>query len=403
MTRAPCSGGWPHRLPSRAYLGTGRVRTVSRRSWHPEQMDVRVSSTSRIDDRFRLARLGRGLSQAALAERAGVTRQTISGIEAGRWLPSLDVALVVAAALGSSVEELFGKAPNFAPAEARLAFGAQKSARLLLADIDGEQVAFPLEGDHVLVPGFRPALAEADTTEGSAAGSSVAARRFVAPAPVLVIAGCDPALALLTGPLQRHRPPVSLVWWNCSNSTGVELVDAGLSHVSAVHRRSDQKRGRSAAHEVVGFAAWREGLVVSPRYAARVQGLADALELGLRVANREPGSEARRLLDDALVQLGVDGKTVAGYDSSCTAHLLVTSAIAAGLADVGVASEPAALAYGLGFVPWQEETCELWIPGSQLGTPEVRALLNVMAGSELRAQLGAIAGYDATPCGTVVG
>jgi len=139
------------------------------------------------------------------------------------------------------------------------------------------------------------------------------------------------------------------------------------------------------------------------RYAARVQGLADALELGLRVANREPGSEARRLLDDALVQLGVEGKTVAGYDSSCTAHLLVTSAIAAGLADVGVASEPAALAYGLGFVPWQEETCELWIPGSQLGTPEVRALLNVMAGSELRAQLGAIAGYDATPCGTVVG
>ena len=89
--------------------------------------------------------------------------------------------------------------------------------------------------------------------------------------------------------------------------------------------------------------------------------------------------------------------------TTAPAHLLVTSAIAAGLADVGVASEPAALAYGLGFVPWQEETCELWIPGSQLGTPEVRALLNVMAGSELRAQLGAIAGYDATPCGTVVG
>ncbi len=365
-------------------------------------MDVRVSSTNRIDDRFRLARLGRGLSQAALADRAGVTRQTISGIEAGRWLPSLDVALVVAAALGSSVEELFGKAPNFAPAPARLAVGKHEEARLLLADLDGEQVAYPLVGDHVLVPGFRPALAEAGTTGGAAAGSPVLARRFVAPAPALVIAGCDPALALLTAPLQRHRPPVGLVWWNCANSTGLELLDAGLSHVAAVHRRTDQKRVRSAAHEVVGFAAWREGLVVSTRYAGRVRGLADALELGLRVANREPGSEARRLLDDALAQLGAHGHAVAGYDSSCTAHLLVTSAIAAGLADVGVASEPAALAYGLGFVPWQEETCELLIPRSQLGTPEVRALLDVMAGSELRAQLGAISGYDAAPCGTVM-
>ena len=224
----------------------------------------------------------------------------------------------------------------------------------------------------------------------------------MAPAPALVIAGCDPALALLTGPLQRHRPPVSLVWWNCANSTGTNSLDTGLAHVSAVHRRRDQKRARSAADEVVGFAVWREGLVVSPRYAGRVRGLADALELGLRVANREPGSEARRLLDEALVQLGVDAKTVAGYDSSCTAHLLVTSAIAAGLADVGVASEPAALAYGLGFVAWQEETCELWIPSAQLGAPEVRALLDVMAGSELHAQLGAISGYDATPCGTVV-
>jgi molybdate-binding protein/DNA-binding XRE family transcriptional regulator len=365
-------------------------------------MEVRVSSTSRIDDRFRLARLGRGLSQVALADQAGVTRQTISGIEAGRWSPSLDVALAIAAALGSSVEELFGTAPNFAPAEARLAVGAHGRARLLLAGIDGEQVAFPLEGDHVLFPGFRPALAEAGSTEGAAAGSSVEAHRFVAPAPVLVIAGCDPALALLAGPLERHRPPVGLVWWNCGNSTGIELLEARLTHVTAVHRRTDQRRGRSSAHEVVGFAAWKEGLVVSPRYAGRVKGLADALELGLRVANREPGSEARRLLDDALVQLGADGGALAGYDSSCTAHLLVASAISAGLADIGVASEPAALAYGLGFVAWQEETCELWIPSSQLGTPEVRALLDVMAGSELRAQLRAIPGYDTTPCGTVV-
>ena len=59
-------------------------------------------------------------------------------------------------------------------------------------------------------------------------------------------------------------------------------------------------------HEVVGFAAWREGLVVSSEHAGSVHSLADALELGLRLVNREPGSEARRLLDEALGELGAE-------------------------------------------------------------------------------------------------
>ncbi len=98
-------------------------------------------------------------------------------------------------------------------------------------------------------------------------------------------------------------------------------------------------------------------------------------------------------------ELGAKPASVPGYDSSCSAHLLVASSIAAHLADFGIASEPAALAYGLGFVPWQEEICELHVPRSLLGTPEVRALLDVLAGRELPAQLAAIAGYDASACG----
>ncbi len=38
------------------------------------------------------------------------------------------------------------------------------------------------------------------------------------------VAGCDPALGLLAGPLERHRPPTSLVWWSCNNAAGRELL-----------------------------------------------------------------------------------------------------------------------------------------------------------------------------------
>ncbi len=359
----------------------------------------RPAEGRRIDERFRLARLARGLSQATLAEAAGVSRQAISGIESGRWSPSLEVALALAAELGSTVEQLFGTDPLFPPVEAE-AVGPSSASRVLLSEIDRRYVAYPLSGDNVLVPGFRPALAssEQQAAENGSGGSgdrgSTTARPFVSPEPTLAVAGCDPALALLAGPLQRHRPPIGFVWWSCSNSEARRLLEEHKVHAAAIHRQSGTVGRRPANAEVLGFASWREGLVVAPQFAGSVSELADALALGLRIANREPGSEARRLLDEALAALGSDGNRLSGYRTACTGHLMVASAIAAGLADVGVASEPAALAYGLGFRAWQTEVCELHVPHDLLGTLEVRALLAVLAGSELPAQVQALPGYE---------
>lgn len=48
-----------------------------------------------------------GLSQAALAEAMGVSRQTINSIETGRYTPSLPLAIVLARFFDVSVEEMF--------------------------------------------------------------------------------------------------------------------------------------------------------------------------------------------------------------------------------------------------------------------------------------------------------
>lgn len=47
------------------------------------------------------------MTQQALAERVGVTRQTINAIEAGKYSPSLEVAFRIAAALGARIEDVF--------------------------------------------------------------------------------------------------------------------------------------------------------------------------------------------------------------------------------------------------------------------------------------------------------
>lgn len=48
------------------------------------------------------------MSQAALAEAIGVTRQTVIAIEQGRYSPSLESAFRIARVFGVTVEDVFG-------------------------------------------------------------------------------------------------------------------------------------------------------------------------------------------------------------------------------------------------------------------------------------------------------
>lgn len=47
------------------------------------------------------------MSQAELAQRAGVSRQTIANIEKGNYAPSVYLALATCRVLGRTVEEIF--------------------------------------------------------------------------------------------------------------------------------------------------------------------------------------------------------------------------------------------------------------------------------------------------------
>lgn len=61
----------------------------------------------RLENRLRVARAEAGLSQEQLAKLAGVTRQTVSSIETGQYVPSALLAFVLAKRLRKPVEELF--------------------------------------------------------------------------------------------------------------------------------------------------------------------------------------------------------------------------------------------------------------------------------------------------------
>ncbi len=57
--------------------------------------------------RLRVLRAEREWSQADLAERLGVSRQTVNAIETGRYDPSLPLAFKIAQLFGKPIEEIF--------------------------------------------------------------------------------------------------------------------------------------------------------------------------------------------------------------------------------------------------------------------------------------------------------
>ncbi|GGY46948.1 helix-turn-helix transcriptional regulator [Parvularcula lutaonensis] len=69
---------------------------------------------SRLRNRVRELRFHAGeMTQAELADKVGVTRQTIAAIEKNKYAPSLETAFLIAEAFGKPIGEVF----SFAPAE----------------------------------------------------------------------------------------------------------------------------------------------------------------------------------------------------------------------------------------------------------------------------------------------
>jgi molybdate-binding protein len=303
-------------------------------------------------------------------------------MEAGNWQPSLPVAIRMGSALGRSVEALFsdGDPPELLPATA-LAEPSGPSGRAQLVEVFGRLVAVPQEGPLAAVPGFGPSDCQIQARD------SVLGRR--SRSSDLLVAGCDPALPLLAEALRASGSQRRLTWWPCGSARAAQLLQDQLVHCAAIHHPTGE-RWEAPGHTAIGFARWREGLVSRP--GEEVVEIAAAARQGLRIANREPGSEARQLLDQTIG--GLAPGEIPGYQSQYRGHLPVATAVADRGADYGVATEAAGLASGLSFVELTEEDSLILLPTDRAGSQEVADLLAALAHRSLAEQLGSIPGYS---------
>jgi molybdate-binding protein/DNA-binding XRE family transcriptional regulator len=362
-----------------------------------------------------------GIKQHELADRVGVSRQTLSAIEAGATVPSTLIALGLARVLRCKVEDLFTVEDDSSQIRAWLAedpaaperASSAGPMRVALAQVGVDWIARPLDGDAALALGT-PAdgIASKARKQKEAADVTVRPLRDLdALRRNLFVAGCDPALGLLGRHLEEQLGGPRLHWVDRASRAALDELAAGHVHVAGLHL-DDMSQGNLNAATVrarfgdrammlVTLAAWELGLVSRHQDKGGYKTAADLVRKKARVIGRELGSGARQLLDSALkvARLSWDNLDVAAI---ARGHRSVAQMVAAGVGDVGISTQAAAAPFGLDFVPLAETRFDLALEAESASDARVQRLLECMASARFRKDLGAMTGYHSKKTGSIV-
>jgi putative molybdopterin biosynthesis protein len=309
----------------------------------------------------------RGLSQGDLAKAAGVSRQAIGAVEAGRSVPGVGLAISIARSLDASVEELFGTALS---AE----IGLGRAATAMVAGRRVNRQLDPLD----------PLATPQDLQS------------------VVFVAGCEPALGLLAAHVKNVDGDA--VWFAASNRDALADLRERRVHAALLHGSNEEvqrlvMRVGDDAVDVYEFAMIEEGWIISRGNPKKLRGARDLGRGGVRLANRAVGSGARSLLDAELRRAGIASGTVSGYGHTVAGHADVARAVAFGYADIGLGVAGVAAAFHLEFIPLRNERCVLVIRRSDRRHAGVTSLVSTLRSTSFRRDLAAFGPYDITRLG----
>lgn len=328
------------------------------------------------EERLRSARLAAGLSQSDLAAVAGLSRQAVGAIEAGRHRPGVDAALAISHALGIPVEALFG--PRTTGCDPVLGIPAA----------EGEAVLSARVGDRLV---YAPASAGL-AYEGWPRANAVIRDGMPVPLPGedlegMIVVGCDPALGLAASLLPATGPR-RVIALSGSTQSALDAMRSGLAHGALVHARAADLPRRPRGSLRLPLARWRVGIASRGAQPVSVEELADGRR---RVVQRDEGASSQKAFVAAVSAAGGSrppGPTAAG-------HIEVARSVAgAGGAAAGVTMEPAAIRFGLAFTELELHEAEVWIDARWRRHPAVDALGEIFAAPRLRSRLGLIGGYE---------
>ncbi|MBW4591280.1 helix-turn-helix domain-containing protein [Aetokthonos hydrillicola Thurmond2011] len=408
-----------------------------------------MKQDSKLRNNLKSIRTRLKMSQQDLADLAGVTRQTISGVEAGQYAPSVVITLRLAKALGCQVEDIFSLEQDVPEIEAVAAkpFTDGQRSRVSVARVGGQWIAYPLIGKDAFRQDMIPADGEAigvgrhsdpndfpkeelpkqssyisnppnpdGETKKQVSTNRVRVKLLDDNLDTLhntvVIAGCAPVISLWARATERWHPQLR-VQYNFANSmAALHSLSRGEVHIAGMHLYDprtgeyntsfvrDVLAGRHAV--LITLGVWEEGLLIKSGNPKRIRTVEDLMQQGTTIINREIGSGSRMLLEQTLKQHQIPFDAVQGFDSIVRSHQDVAQAVELGVADAGVSTGAVAAAFELEFIPLHRSRYDLVILKEYLEEEPIQKLLSTLGHRLVHSQLEILGGYDISNIGEVV-
>lgn len=153
------------------------------------------------------------------------------------------------------------------------------------------------------------------------------------------------------------------------------------AHIAGYHVSDEQSskaiHQRLSKNEIQIYPVMKrtQGFIVKKGNPLHIRAIEDLLNPKVRFINRQIGSGTRLLLDNLLMNNGMDPLDINGYLQEEFTHSAVANAILAGKADVGVGVKNIALENGLGFVPLKDEIFFIAMHKTMVSQPEASRLI----------------------------
>ena len=388
-----------------------------------------------------------GMSQQELANIAGVTRQTIGGLESGQYAPSVTISLRLAKALGCKVEDLFWLEEDLPEIEAIVAESApqQEQSRVSLARVGDQWIAYPLVGNDAfrieMIPSDGEMVAVNQPTvisvsdglalaypwgEASFAQRLVERKEQIGTNKVLVrllddidklqntvvIAGCTPVLSVLAKATECWHPKLRVYYRFAHSKAALRSLCRGEVHIAGMHLYDPETgehnipfvREASTGKNfvLITLGVWEEGLLVPPGNPMGVKTVSDLVEFGATIVTQEVGSGSRMLLERKFLEEQVPFEAVKRFGHIAHNHQDVALSVVSGMADAGISTASIAAAFGLGFIPLHRARYDLVILKEYLEQSPVQQFINILGHRLVRSQLEVLGGYDISKTGEVV-
>jgi len=229
---------------------------------------------------------------------------------------------------------------------------------------------------------------------------------------IVAVGSHDNSLDILADQIKSKHVGSILSSSNVGSMGGLMAIKKGVCHLAGSHLLNAEDGSYNISYikkylpdisiRLVNLVFRDQGLIIPHGNPKNIKGIEDIVRDDIVFINRQTGSGTRILLDYRLGQLGIEPRTIRGYENEEYTHMSVAVAVLSGAADVGLGIYAAAKALNLDFIPVVTEQYDLVIPKEPFESKNIQILLETINTAKFKKRVEALGGYHTEQTGEIV-